>query len=307
MTTPQKQRRQDDNRQPAQTPLADAIALGTAAGGLVLGTMQAQAATAEASDEHAPAPGFDVGEQPTTTGPAAELDSAQQAHQVAALAPTGMDDPALPAVMPSAVTPSEAALPSPMVASVEDQLVHELSEQMAGTISKVVEGAEPGMSAEAFSQAISSDIVHSAQEIVARLDIGSLLSETRGLGDSLLTAIDPASIADSVLGATANLADRVLTEVSTLPAEILGGTIEAFAELPSSLLGNEGPEGSGGILSELFYDDGGSSGLFIPNLSDAASSVVSDLGSPAGGLLGLSYTDGPDLTVSHGLNALSLL
>ncbi|KQN76819.1 MULTISPECIES: hypothetical protein [unclassified Devosia] len=302
MTTPQKQRRQDDNRQPAQTPLADAIVLGTAAGGLVLGTMQAQAATAEASDVHTPVPGLDVGDHPATTGPAAELDSAQQADQEPALAPTGMDDPAQLAVMPV-----EAALPSPMVTSVEDQLVHELSQQMAGTISKVMEGAEPGMSAEAFSQAISSDIVQSAQEIVARLDIGSLLTSSDNLGETTLAEIDPVSMVDGILGATANLADTILTDVGALPSEILGGTIGDLADLPSALLGNEGPDGSDGLLSDLFYADGGSDSLAIPDLSDAASSLVADVGSSVGGLLGLSYTDVPDLAGSHGLNALSLL
>ena len=52
MDTRQKQKRQDEARQPAQTPIADAIVIGTAAGGLVLGTMQAQAAVPETQDEH---------------------------------------------------------------------------------------------------------------------------------------------------------------------------------------------------------------------------------------------------------------
>ncbi|RYE60130.1 MAG: hypothetical protein EOP20_03385 [Hyphomicrobiales bacterium] len=296
MTTRQRQKRQDETRQPAQTPVADAIVLGTAAGGLVLGTMQAQGAVPQSHEGILTRPGVEIGAQDVAMTPAeaASSDSAETStvETTTAIAPD--------------VT-QNVAVPNPASMAIEEQLVQDLSQQMAGTISKVMQGAEPGMSAADFSQSISSDIVQSAQEIVARLDIGALLTETSGLGKDVLAEINPAAMVDDILGGTSDLATTVLSEVASLPAEILGGTVGALAELPSALLGNEGPDGSGGFLSEIFYADGSSDGLSIPDLSTAASSLVSDIGESAGGLLGLSYVDVSDPQGGHGLNALSLL
>lgn len=305
MITRHKQKRQDDARQTAPTPIADAIAFGTAAGGLVLGTMQAQGATPETQGDSQIAHRADalvhyapeaVPIEPVDPVPDELLQDAGAAQPVAdpvQVAGTASVDP--------------VASQNPLPAAVQDQLVHELSQQMAGAISKVMEGAEPGMSPSDFSQAISSDIVHSAQEIVGRLDIGALLTETQALGSSILAQVDPAGIADGLLAATGNIAGSILTDVDTLPAEILGSTVGALAELPSSLLGNEGPDGSGGLLSELFYADGGSDSLSIPDLSAVASSLVSDGGDAHLGLLGLSYVDLDVPHSGHGLNALNLL
>lgn len=304
MNTKPKQKRQDEARQPAQTPLADAIVLGTAAGGLVLGTMQAQGATHEAKDDFQAVRAVD----PIDHQSSAVAHDEPSPSSPATLA---VDEPAT--IIPNVVQPiavaafdpatSENSIPAP----IEEKLVYELSQEIAGTISKVIQGAEPGMSAADFSQSISADIVQSAQDIVARLDIGALLTESRGLGDSILSQLDPAGMAEGILDGTANLAETILADVGTLPAEILGGTVGALADLPSALLGNDGPEGSGGLLSELFYADGGSDSLSIPDLSAAASSMVADIGNAAGGLLGLSYTDVADHQGGHGLNALSLL
>lgn len=304
MNTKPKQKRQDEARQPAQTPLADAIVLGTAAGGLVLGTMQAQGATHEAKDDFQAVRAVDpVDDQASTVERGEPSPSPVMTYPVddsVTIIPNDAQSIAVAAVDP--VT-SENSIPVP----VQEQLVHELSQEIAGTISKVIQGAEPGMSAADFSQSISADIVQSAQDIVARLDIGALLTESRGLGDSILSQLDPAGMANGILDTTANLTDTILADVGTLPAEILGGTVGALADIPSALLGNEGPEGSGGLLSELFYADGGSDSLSIPDLSAAASSTVADIGNAAGGLLGLSYTDVADPQAGHGLNALSLL
>ncbi len=304
MNTKQRQKRQDEARQPAQTPLADAIVLGTAAGGLVLGTMQAQGATDEAKDDFQAVRAVDpVDHQASAVERDEPSPSPVMTYPVdnsVTIIPNEAQSIAVAAFDPAT---SENSIPVP----VQEQLVHELSQEIAGTISKVIQGAEPGMSAADFSQSISADIVQSAQDIVARLDIGALLTKSRGLGDSILSQLDPAGMANGILDTTANLTDTILADVATLPAEILGGTVGALADIPSALLGSEGPEGSGGLLSELFYADGGSDSLSIPDLSAAASSTVADIGNAAGGLLGLSYTDVADLQAGHGLNALSLL
>ncbi|MBO9590835.1 hypothetical protein [Devosia sp.] len=305
MTTRHKQKRQDDARQPAQTPVADAIVLGTAAGGLVLGTMQAQGATPETHDGSQIAPRVDALVHDTTG--AAPIEPVSPVPD-GPLQDAGAAQPMVDSVQaagPSSIDP--VASQNPLPPALQDQLVHELSQQIAGAISKVMEGAEPGMSPAGFSQAISSDIVHSAQEIVGRLDIGALLTQTQALGSNILAQVDPAGIADGLMAETDNLADVLLTDLGALPEEILGSAVGALADLPSSLLGNEGPEGSGGLLSELFYADGGSDGLSIPDLSAAASSLVAGASDGSAGLLGLSYVDLDAPQGGHGLNALNLL
>lgn len=309
MDTRHKQKRQDEARQPAQTPIADAIVIGTAAGGLVLGTMQAQAAAPDGGDDQLVSAGGE-GLEPAlqtaavTASDAAPVDDlpAQSADPVPSTA-----IPAQPTIENGALATDIASAAEPMATPVQDQLVQALSQQMAGTIEKVIQGAEPGVSAADFSQSISSDIVQSAQDIVAGLDIGSLLSETQGIAGRLLTQIDPDGIVAEVLGATSDLPDQVLSDVGTLLEQALGNTPMALVGLPSSLLGNEGADGPDGLLSSLFYMDGASEGLSIPDTSSAASSVVGDLTAGPTGLLGLSYMDVADHQSGQGINALSLL
>ena len=100
---PRKQKRQDDTaarlQQSTQTPVAEAIAIGAAAGGLVLGTMQAQGAIPDSANaDHAP------GLVASSTAPdATESDSSQ---------PDASGAAALPEANASLLT-AEAAAPSP--------------------------------------------------------------------------------------------------------------------------------------------------------------------------------------------------
>ncbi|WEK03664.1 MAG: hypothetical protein P0Y65_15920 [Candidatus Devosia phytovorans] len=296
----QKQKRQDEVRQPAQTPIADAIAIGTAAGGLVLGTMLAQAMIPETQDaQTSHDTGLPADAAQITVSPAVLTDTAAGADPVA--------QPAPEAVQPVPLAAGPAPLPDANATPLQDHLVSELSQQMAGTIGKVMQGAEPGVTAADFSQSIASDIIQSAQDIVARLDIGAMLAETQGLGDSILAQVNAPGIVAEILGGTAGLADSILTGIAPLPGEILGDTLASLADLPSSLLGNEGMDGPDGLLSAVFYSDGASDSLSIPDLSSAASSTVASLVDGPVGLLGLSYVDTSDHQGGHGLNALSLL
>lgn len=309
MDTRQKQKRQDEARQPAQTPIADAIVIGTAAGGLVLGTMQAQAASPNSGDDqqvHLGGDGLEPAVQTLavvdpTAAPVEDLPT-QSVHLVPSAA-----IPAQPTIEHAALATDTVSAAETVATPVQDHLVQALSQQMAGTIEKVIQGAEPGVSAADFSQSISSDIVQSAQQIVAGLDIGSLLSETGDFAARVLTEINPDGIVAEVLGATSDLSDQVLTNADALLDQALGNTPLALAELPSSLLGNDGADGPDGLLSSLFYSDGASDGLSIPDISSAASSVVADLTDGPTGLLGLSYMDVADHQSGHGINALSLL
>lgn len=305
---PRKQKRQEEIAQrlpqAATSPVAEAVAIGTAAGGLVLGTMQAQGAIPDSQHDtpilrpddaptsnHTP-----VATAPTPDVPVeviAPVDVAALAPQLATdqIDPTVIDTPAHNAPALDHIA-DLAAVTSATPVPIQTQLVSELSEQMTATLVKVIGNAEPGLSPTDLGQSIASDIVASAQDIVAKLDIGALLAQTQNLGDSIIAKVNAPSIIAEALGATSSMADSLLAE---------------GADLPSSLLGNEGADGSGGLLSELFYADGASDSLDIPLLSDVAATVVGAVGDGGSGLLGLSYIDNSDHQGGHGLNALSLL
>lgn len=316
---PRRQKRQDDTTgRPLQAPhahVAEAVGIAAAAGGLVLGTMQAQGAIPDSqrdvlvvqpkeapSSEHvieAPLSGQDSSALPNDTPetqpvvePAAPIDSGLPLATLPVL--ESADDAAIVA----------RSLPAPL----QSQLVSELSEQMTATPVKAMGNVDPGLSPADLGQSLASDIAASAHDIVARLDIDSLLAGKQNLGDTILSQLDPPGIIADVLGATSGIANGVLAQVADMPSSILGETgLAGLGELPSSLLGNEGPEGSGGLLSEVFYADGASDSLGIPVLSEMASTFVGDTGSGPIGLLGLSYTDLSDHQGGHGLNALSLV
>lgn len=317
---PRKQKRQDDTgarlQQVAHAPAAEAIAIGAAAGGLVLGTMQAQGAMPDGQDGVSIAPSNEATRSEIHVAPA-EAPAAEAAPvadtAVAPVIATGQEAPAAEttAVPEVQAVPDGADVPMPaasLPAPVQSQLVTELSEQMTATLVKVMGNAEPGLSPADLGQSLASDIIASAQDIVAKLDVGSPLADTKGLGDSIVAQVNAPGIVADVLGATSGIADDVLAEVADLPASLLGNVgLASLKDLPSTLLGNEGPDGSGGLLSEIFYADGASDSLDIPVLSDVAAALVSDLGAGSSGLLGLSYIDISEQQGGHGLNALSLL
>jgi len=351
MATRQKQKRSDDSqiRQPANAPVAEAIALGTAAAGLVIGAMQANAQEPQTADEatllgtapnplaatapatgEAPPPPADVSgaHQPAIDGQKPALVIAEGASATAAETssvaagsgpnPAPQPDPAV--IHETAVeTP---ALPNTIPPSGSDHLVQELAGQMQATMAKVLDGATAGLSPSDLSFAVANDIIGAAQKIVSSLNLEGLSQQTDTLADSILAEIDAPGIVDDVLAETSGLAMEI-AGLAGLPGELLEtidmpDIVGTLSDLPSVLLGNDGPEGSGGLLSEVFYADGVSDlvaapvigGLAIPDLSLAASSVVTDVAGGTMGFLGLSYMDLPTDAGNGpigGLNALSLL
>lgn len=284
MTKEQKPRRQDDAR---QAPVAEAIAVGAAAGGLVLGTMQAAAGESETPatpQDNTKAPETDIVADHAPVQTVAHVPM-QETEPVATAILTAPPQPEVrevasdPAQLPEAEVNTSPGLPQ----QVESQLVSDLSQQMSATITRVMQSAEAGNDPSGLGQVMALEIVQSAQKIVADLDIGSLLSQTEDLG---------AGIVAQALGATSDIADTVLADL---------------VDLPSSLLGHEGSDMPGGLLADLFYSDGAAETLAIPDLSQAAATLVGDVGGSVGGLLGLSYVEAVDGPNGHGLNALSLL
>src|SRR5215217_4999287 len=322
MSGRQRQKRQDDtNARTQASPVAEAIAIGTAAGGLVIGTMQALGTETADPPERDAGPSLDhhgsgavtpavaTDARSASSGSAPVVDQASAAVQpvaidAATLPPSETPSPAQAEGVPNALTVAEAT-PAPasggenVVAStipmpVQTQLVTELSEQISATLNRVIGSVDGGQSRSDLAQSLASDIVQSAQDIVARIDIGQVL-DVAPLPTGIAQAVDVQGIVDAALGATEGLADSVLAQVADLPASLLGQVNSELADLPSALLGNDGPEDTGGLLSTLFYPDGGSDGLAIPDLSDAADSLVADLGSTTLGMLGISYVDMPDV------------
>lgn len=289
MAPRQKQKRQDDtaNRtQVAQSPVAEAIAIGTAAGGLVIGAMQATAGETAPDQPEAERPGgpeqVGTGTAPSemvrnsdaapAPAPAEPLDVAAGAPPAAPqpLPAAFLSEPA-PVMAPAPAVPDTATIPNTIPAPMQSQLVAELSEQITATLIKAV-------------------------------------GKATGLADADADGA-VAGIADDVLGATSGIADEVLAEVAGIPSTILADGIGSLAGIPSALLGSDGAAGSDGLLSAVFYPDGAAEGLSIPDLSEGAASAVADIGSASFGLLGLSYTETHDHPggTGSGLNALSIL
>ena len=234
---------------------------------------------------------------------------------------------------PAPVVPDIATIPNTIPAPMQSQLVAELSEQITATLIKAVGNAEGAASPGELGRTIAQDIIQSAQDIVASIDLSGLgkpitqdtgiegiadavLAEVADLPASILGATGladadgaVAGIADDVLGATSGIADEVLAEVAGIPSTILADGIGSLAGIPSALLGSDGAAGSDGLLSAVFYPDGAAEGLSIPDLSEGAASAVADIGSESFGLLGLSYTETHDHPggTGSGLNALSIL
>lgn len=335
-----KQKRQDDVR---QAPVAEAIAVGTAVGGLVLGTIEAQGSgqleQARAttpidvpglserteSRQHVEAP------PPPKVLPDADVQEAKgnaaEASDATPLPAQAIAAATAPAVVPAtdlaATEHTDAAsVPNTIPPMAETQLIAELSEQMTATLVKVISFVEPGQSPSEIGHSVASDIIASAQQIVANLGIGPLLAQAQDtssglvaqvhsdtiaqVGQDIVAQLDAPAIAAEVLGATSGIAETVLADMADLPTTILADAVAALPDLPSSLLGNEGPDGPIGLLSEIFYTDGASDSLAISDLGTMADSLPADA-SGVVGLLGLSYVDVQDHAGGHGLNALSLL
>lgn len=307
MAEKQKSRRADDlvQRQGSSTPLADAIAIGAAASGLVVGTMQATQALEPGDDEHGAVKDMQTVDF-ASSEPATRVATTDQAPSIS----DGRADEPLSAD-PAAVM-STSASPQPLMKDFDmatdahalspaAQITQVVAAQIGAGIDKVVTAVAGGANSHDVSQTLAADIVQAAQAIVEQFKLDDMAGHTKAQLADVTQAVDVPALVETVLEATSGIATGTLDDVGTL--------LDTVATLPSSILGNEGPEDGGGLLSEIFYPDGGSdSGLAIPDLSTSATNAVLDATGAVTGLLGVSYIDADnDGSGGHGLNALSLL
>lgn len=319
----------------ATTQAAEAVALGTMAGGLALGAVQAREEQLITDSDHA-------ANTPLKSGEGGS-------EQVQVAEPVASDSEA--AVAPLAPKTGQMAEVSSTEAS-----VHDLSEQHTDIAAATLEGstsAEPALISEAIDRlvtevtqdgtvdgtaalSLAGQILSSVAEIVSSVEPGTDLTS---IGDQInaqvLNTLAPSTqllgglsdIISSTIDATLdgsgvkNLSDN-LAALPELIGQNLGDVLD-LSGLPGALLGNDGPVSDHGLLSSLFYSDGeaepltppaglgmSAESLSIPELSDIASTLVTDTADLSLGLLGLSYTDlSPDGAHpgSGGVSALGIL
>lgn len=346
--------RSSEQQMRSVTQAAEAVALGTMAGGLALGAVQAR--------EVLPLPD-DNGSGPA---PAVADRISEPEQQVQAVGETSAATPDTAEIIPTEVAIADAAdtakapeaqlsplgemraeeaqteQPAPSLVSEPIAAEMPVAQQISGTIERLLTEVNQESPAEASALPLAGKILESVAEIVSTLNPTLDTSVLTSLGDTLRGEVDaalqptkqiltdlPDTISDSVDTALARSGlDAITDELAQLPSSLpdLTGSLDTIvsqidlAGLPSSLLGNDGPAADGGLLSNLFYDDGeaepisglghSTESLFIADMTQSASDVVGGAADAAIGLLGLSYADlSPDgmHPASGGVGGLGLL
>jgi hypothetical protein len=326
-----KQKRNEDAQQrPNSIPAAaEAVVLGTIASGLVIGAAQAKVVQPMADDETGPLPSLDLSpassgqaeraipEHDSGTGSIAQPVSAERTVVEApqeTIVPVGPDfvaqpaetmvvveSDALPLAEAATVVDSQAPLAQEPIATLpavqaEEPLIVRLAEQITANVNQALEAANAGSPVADLGAGIAQGIVQAAHQLIA--DLGTMPAQ---LSQTIAELPDALDVTLPELPAAGELVESVLADVSA-----------GLASLPSELLGNEGSDLAGGLLSEIFYSDGNPEPVataiaVVPDLGLAAASFVDGLG-PEIGFLGMSYIDmAGDALGGHGLNALSLL
>ncbi|MDF1601599.1 hypothetical protein PZ895_17730 [Mesorhizobium sp. YIM 152430] len=308
---------------------AETIAAGTTAGALMLGVVQAEAARKDAALETA-ASAVDAGDPLSALLATGDIMMDEAASRDLSLPPAGADDAPVPTPagdVPDRTTPPDpqpveramtapreeppsepVATDAPAAADIE-AIASRISDQVVSAIGQVAEGLHADGFAAGLAQSIAAEIADTAVSIARDLNaastvetelarIGDLVPTVETIADGLKPLLDPSGTASGKL--------------FELPSDVLG------AEIVNDL--------GGGLLSELFYSDGGSSDGFSaadaltasiaplpsglpgePDLSEAAFSFVEGAAAPAVDLIGLSYIDAPDLPYSGMQSSLGAL
>jgi hypothetical protein len=300
---------------PGQSAMsAETIAAGTTAGALMLGVVQAEAARKDAALETA-ASAFEAGDPLSALLATGDIMMDAPAPQDRAL-PQPVEQAMSPHMAASHVpfrgeaqpepTEAEAITDAPPVADIE-AIASRISDQVVSAIGQVAEGLHADGFAAGFAQSIAAEIADTAVSIARDLNAASTVeTELARIGDLIPTV---ETIADALQPLTGPI-ETASDQLAALPSDLLG------AEIANDL--------GGGLLSELFYSDGGSAddpaGADVlaapialpavadgPDLSDAAFSFVEGSAAPAAELIGLSYLDAPDLPYSGMQSSLGAL
>lgn len=286
--------RSNDQQVRASIQAAEAVALGTMAGGLALAAAQAREAQPLAEDDarsvqvaQADQPLEQTGQaQPVTADEAAEAETASGAEAVGAtpslpVAPDGKSSPETE-VRPDEALPATAPIPEGELQAVA--VDGPSAEQISGVVEQLVNDIAGDSAAEGSALPLAGQILESVAQIVSTLKPGLDVSALTSLGSALQAQVQttleptksllqdlPETIGNTVdtaldaagLGpAGAGLAELSSTISQSVTEALGGGTLGGLTSaldlggLPSSLLGNDGPASDTGLLSNLFYSDG---------------------------------------------------
>jgi len=311
LTNRQRQKRNEDQilRQPASTPVADAAMIGATAGGLVMALSQANAEEPQQTAAHEPAQPNVAVESSSSTPVAPQAEPAPEQQSAAQVTQTETSQTQAP--LAEFAPETQDANPGPDVhfpPPATDAVVEQVAQQIAGTVARVAESVASGTD----TDTIANEIVGAARQIVASLQPANPAAPDGHLVDQILGSVDPVAIVGDTLAATSGIADAVLddvagvlggaTDLAQTVLDDVAGLTDNVAALPASLLGFEGSDLAGGLLSDIFYDDGQAELADVPVMPEVA--VLSD--APLSlAALGQGLTDA-DLPGLH-LNALSLL
>lgn len=320
MTTRRARSSNEAAPRPAQSSMsAETIAAGTTAGALMLGVVQTEAARKDAALEAAP-PVFDAddplaalltsGDITMATAPDA---ATMPAGALAAAAP--IDDPAistqpadgaaatapsLPASFEDAFNEATSGAGATPAADIE-AIAARISDQVVSAIGQIADGIQADQFAAELGQSIAAEIADTAISIARDMDVASTVD------GGLARIAESVPTLDAISGNLPSI-ETIADQLATLPADMLGA--ETFNDL------------GGGMLSDLFYSDGGApspaallptaadlteSIPVAPDLSEAASSFVEGATAPVTDLIGLSYIDAPDTPYSGMQSSLGAL
>ncbi|MBL0936297.1 MAG: hypothetical protein IBJ07_16250 [Rhizobiaceae bacterium] len=309
---------------PAQSSMsAETIAAGTTAGALMLGVVQAEAARSDAALEAAP-PAFDADDPLAALLTSGDITMATAPDAVAMPAGTSVaaapiNDPAIstpPADGASATTPilpasfedavaegagHAGASPETAPAADIEAIAARISDQVVSAIGQIADGIQADQFATELGQSIAAEIADTAVSIARDMNVASTVD------GGLARIAGSVPTLDAISGSLPSI-ETIADQLATLPADMLGA--ETFNDL------------GGGMLSDLFYSDGGApspaallptaadltgSIPAAPDLSEAASSFVEGATAPVTDLIGLSYIDAPDTPYSGMQSSLGAL
>jgi hypothetical protein len=269
---------------------AEALALGTAAGSLILGALQVHEAQVGEPKPTGPAPlgpslAEDMGWRTDPAEPhATSADTAVSAHagiQAAHSDGTQTQDAAQAgAAATNEAAPNQvAAHPAPQAAAASSQLPHipdapptTAAEPAANSATHAV--AAPASLADLHLQmtnSVADQISSSVGRILDSIQAGQPHAD---LGTAIAQDIK-SGVAEFVQSLETGLSSHLAATTDTGSAGASHAMASLLDDLPAALLGHEGPDGSGGFLSEIFYSDGQSAVSPTP----APSAVPSDTGS----------------------------
>jgi hypothetical protein len=274
--TRKNKRSEDAGRLATNMAGAEAVALGTAAGALVIGALQAHEAQQDAVPGQADATNPDTNEHASGgQSQHADLPSSHHADQPADLAAHSSDlANGTAGIVPAGAIMQDAPVPpSPMLLPGGATPDAPSESPVAGEVSAADAAPQPDLHAVAAPSTAEHSAVAWHDEVGSRLADQIAHAVTDALGETLPNLNGEAltnSIASHIETATteivshvtdslsADLAPSIGEIASALPqaADIADDLLASIADVPQQLLGHDGGSEDHGLLASVFYSDG---------------------------------------------------